>query len=43
VEENQRVIKLKFPVNSFTNWNANIYNSSEKLDCFYENIQSPLE
>jgi hypothetical protein len=40
VEENQRVIKLKFPVNSFTNWNANIYNTSEKLDCFYENIHS---
>ena len=38
VEENQRIIKLKFPVNSFTKWNANIFNLDENLDCFYENI-----
>ena len=40
VEENQRIIKLKFPINSFTKWNANIFNLDENLDCFYENIHS---
>lgn len=38
VEENQRVIKLKFPINEFTNWNANIFNLDDKLDCYYENL-----
>ena len=38
VEENQRIVKLKFPVNEFTNWNANIFNLDEKLDCYYENL-----
>jgi hypothetical protein len=40
-EENEKIIKLKFPINSFTNWNANIFNSSSQLDCFYEQIHSP--
>lgn len=40
-EENEKIIKLKFPINSFTNWNANIFNSSSPLDCFYEQIHSP--
>jgi hypothetical protein len=40
-EENEKIIKLKFPVNSYTNWNANIFNSSSPLDCFYEQIHSP--
>ena len=38
VEENQRIIKLKFPINEFTNWNANIFNLDDKLDCYYENL-----
>ncbi len=43
VEENQRIVKLKFPINEFTKWNANVFNLDEKLDCFYENIhQSQL-
>ncbi len=40
VEENERIIKLKFPVNSFTSWNANIFNSSSSLDCFYEQLHA---
>lgn len=41
IEENERIIKLKFPVNSYTNWNANVFNSSSPLECFYEQIHSP--
>ena len=41
IEENERIIKLKFPVNSYTNWNANVFNSSSSLECFYEQIHSP--
>jgi len=37
-EENQRTIKLKFPVNSFTTWNANVFNANEPLDCSYKDI-----
>jgi hypothetical protein len=37
-EENQRTIKLKFPVNSFTTWNANVFNANEPLDCSYKEI-----
>jgi hypothetical protein len=39
-EENQRTIKLKFPVNPYTTWNANVYNSSESLDCSYKDIHT---
>lgn len=38
VEENQRIIKMKFPVDSYTNWNANRFNILGTLDCFYEDI-----
>ena len=38
VEENQRTIKMKFPVNDYTNWNANVFNNLTSLDCFYEEI-----
>jgi hypothetical protein len=40
IEENERIIKLKFPVNSFVSWNANVFNSSNSLDCSYEQIHS---
>jgi hypothetical protein len=39
-EENQRTIKLKFPVNSFTKWNANAYNFNEPMNCFYKDIHT---
>ena len=38
VEENQRTIKMKFPVDDYTNWNANVFNNLTSLDCFYEEI-----
>jgi hypothetical protein len=38
VEENQRKVKLKFPINEFTKWDANVFNLDEKLDCSYENM-----
>jgi hypothetical protein len=41
VEENQRTIKLKFPVNIYTTWDANIFNNLSSLDCFYEEIHKP--
>lgn len=40
VEENQRIIKLKFPINTFTSWNASIFNPNSELICNYENIHS---
>ncbi len=42
VEENQRIVKMKFPVDGYTNWNANIFNNLSSLDCFYEDIHKPL-
>jgi hypothetical protein len=38
VEENQRIIKMKFPVDGFTNWNANVFTNLSSLECFYEDI-----
>jgi len=40
VEENQRIIKMKFPVDNYTNWNANSFNNLPSLDCFYENLHA---
>ena len=37
-EENQRIIKLFFPVSDITNWNANVFNLNESLDCSYDKI-----
>ena len=34
VEENQRIVKIKFPVKKGTRWNANVYNTLGEL--FYE-------
>lgn len=39
-EENQRTIKLKFPINSLTNWNSNAYNFDEPMNCFYKDIHT---
>lgn len=38
VEENQRIIKMKFPVDGFTNWNANVFTNLSSLECFYEDL-----
>ena len=41
-EENQRIIKMLFPVSSKTNWNANVFNVDPSLDCFYDRIHQSL-
>jgi hypothetical protein len=41
-EENQRVIKLLFPVSLNTKWNANVFNVSSSLECFYDKIHKTL-
>lgn len=38
VEENQRIVKLVFPVSKFTTWNANQFNSDIKLNCNYDEL-----
>lgn len=38
VEENQRIVKLFFPVSKFTEWDANMFNSDSKMNCAYKNI-----
>ena len=38
VEENQRIVKLVFPVSEFTTWNANQFNSDVKLNCSYKDF-----
>lgn len=38
VEENQRIIKMKFPVDRYTNWNANVFTNQSSLNCFYEDL-----
>lgn len=38
VEENQRIVKLIFPVSTFAEWNANQFNVDSKLTCSYKNI-----
>lgn len=42
VEENQRTVKMKFPVDPYTNWNASIFTNLSSLDCFYEDIHRSL-
>lgn len=37
-EENQCVIKMLFPVNKNTKWNANVFNVSPDLNCYYDEI-----
>jgi hypothetical protein len=43
VEENQRIVKLVFPVSEFTTWNANQFNSDPKLDCNYTNLHKGFQ
>jgi hypothetical protein len=38
VEENQRIVKLVFPVSEFTIWNANQFNTDVKLNCSYDEL-----
>jgi len=38
VEENQRIVKLVFPVSTFAEWNANQFNMDSKMTCSYKNI-----
>jgi hypothetical protein len=38
VEENQRIVKLVFPVSEFTTWNANQFNTDVKLNCSYDDL-----
>lgn len=41
-EENQHVLKMKFPISSKTNWNANVFNMNPVLSCYYEKIHETL-
>ncbi len=41
VEENQRIVKLIFPISEFTTWNANQFNTAVKLNCSYDNLHAP--
>lgn len=38
VEENQRKIKMVFAPTLLKSWDANAYNMSDELDCFYRDI-----
>jgi len=40
-EENQRKIKLVFPVRDWQSWNTNAYNTDQPLDLTYEEIDVP--
>ena len=41
VEENQRIVKLVFPISEFTTWNANQFNTDAKLNCSYDELHVP--
>jgi hypothetical protein len=41
VEENQRIVKLVFPISEFTTWNANKFNTDAKLNCSYDELHVP--
>ncbi len=41
-EENQRVIKMLFPVSSKTTWNANVFNVNPSLDSYYDKIHESI-
>ncbi len=43
VEENERIIKMMFPLSLSTKWNANVFNPGNSLDCFYRNIHKPMQ
>lgn len=42
VEENQRMVKLVFPIGPLTLWDANQFNTDPKLTCRYDKIHEPL-
>lgn len=42
VEENQRMVKLVFPIGPLTLWDANQFNTDSKLTCRYDKIHEPL-
>jgi hypothetical protein len=41
VEENQRIVKLVFPISEFTTWNADQFNTDIKLNCSYDELHVP--
>lgn len=41
-EENRRMVKLILPPKDYTSWDANVYNSLNTMNCFYENIHQEL-
>jgi hypothetical protein len=41
-EENQRIVKMLFPISSKTIWNANVFNVSSSMDCFYDKIHESI-
>ena len=43
VEENQRIVKLVFPISDFTTWNANQFNSDVKLNCTYTDLHKQFQ
>jgi hypothetical protein len=43
VEENERIIKMMFPLSLDTKWNANVFNSGITLDCIYNNIHQSMQ
>jgi len=42
IEENQRIIKLKSPIKSSTEWNANVFNNIGESIFSYANINDPI-
>jgi hypothetical protein len=43
VEENQRFVKLVFPIGKLTLWDANQFNTENKLTCRYEQLHESLD
>ena len=41
IEENRRKVKLVLPPNTYDVWDANIYNSLNQMNCYYEDIHEP--
>jgi len=41
VEENQRIIKLTFPIRTEKEWNSNTFNNEPEKKYFYSNIHKP--
>lgn len=43
VEENQRKIKMIFAISSTKEWDANVYNTADELNCYYSDFHLPKE